>query len=231
MAVQLSQQLQRLTSPRSALDIIRFLGARPDHLALSFDIIDGLDITERSFKKAIRRLVTTGYVNMVADQEYRLTDQGVYAAEELAEYDRQSPAETDETPVGKIDRRLLLALPRMLVANQTTHLLLGLHPDQQKRLSQSVDMVLRVTAINARLGDRGDVMLKLDNQAVQEAIPIRAGRQSQVRVRVQAFQLAPNGEDINHCGGMYIDVDVTGRGGETGLVAYGTNIYLDDPAG
>lgn len=229
MSIELSQPLKKLESLRSALDIIRYISAQNNGVAHSYDIMEGLSITDRRFKKAIRRLATTGYVQMANDLEYRLTEQGVLAAEELAEYDRHMAegAVTEEAPANKIQRRLVVVLPRTLMSGQVIPFTVGFSPDVQQQFSQPATVVVRLAAINGVLSTDSDEMISLSNDASQKRVFVKVGRFSPVRLRVQIYQLDASGLDITHCGGMHIDVDVTADAQQPGLVAYGADVFFD----
>lgn len=225
--IELSAELKKIETLPGAFDIIRYLGALNDPSAFAEQIMGDLDMSERRFNKAIRRLVTTGYVQMGAPQEYRLTDDGTEAAEELSHYDQQAPGERPISNIyGKVRRRMVVALPRMLVAGQPANMHIGFHPDSERSAAET-QLVLRFTALNAQLS-KNDELVDLDQGAAQCTIQILPSAESQMRVRVQVFQLDPSGVDIRLCGGMYVDIDVASNGGQTGLVAYGADIYLDN---
>ena len=222
---ELPLHLQRLEPLKGALDIIRFLGAS-DSPADADTICDSLDMSDRRFGKAIKRLVTVKYVDMNMEYEYQLTEKGQDAAAELAEYDSAGPV-VETKDANKVHRRLTLAVPQQLVAGHTSDLHLGFHPDTGNQFDSSADVVLRISTIHALLSGSGDEMLKLDNASKQHTFQITPERYSQVRLKVQVFQLAPNGEDISMCGGMYVDMDVQGSGDPSGYLAYGTDVAFD----
>lgn len=223
--MELSINLKKLEPLPGAFDILRYLNTREEYVATTDEIMTDLDMSERRFNKAIRRLVTTDYVQMGAQGEYRLTEMGVQAAEELEAYYALAPQLN--TNDGKIARRLMVALPRTLAAGQPSRLFVGFHPDPNRSLEAPASVVLRLSALNAQLSKNGDAMMNLDNGSKHEALDIIPGHQSQVRLKVQVFQLAPNGEDITDCGGMYVDVDVTASENDKRMVAYGVNIHFD----
>lgn len=82
-------ELQKL--PPQALDVIRYLG-RLEGGATTDQIIEDTGLSERSFGKAIRRLVTRYYVEMPAQGYYTLTASGQEAVRALREYDGHVPA-------------------------------------------------------------------------------------------------------------------------------------------
>lgn len=81
----MSHQLRTL--PPEALDILRFYRGLNTRSAHADDIIDGADLSDRGFGKAIRRLVTKNYLVMDGDQVYRLSDMGQRAVEALGTVD------------------------------------------------------------------------------------------------------------------------------------------------
>ena len=209
-----------------ALDIIRLLGENENQPADVDWICDSLDMSDRRFGKAIRRLATTGYVQMNPDSDYLLTEKGIQAAQDLAEFDAAGPRE-EEVGENKVTRRLLVALPQTLVAGQTSEIAIGFQEDTDAGLDAPTDVVLRVTTTHALLSGNGDEMLKLDNSSAHQNFHLTPEMYNEVRVRVQVYQLAPNGEDINMCGGLYVDVPVVGENTQAGLVAYGADIHFD----
>lgn len=222
---QLSAELQRFQHLKGAFDIIRYLG-EIDQPADADLICDDLDMTERRFGKAIKRLVTRSYVQMNSDYEYFLTQSGEDAAEELDDYYADGGGQSKVSD-NKISRRLHVALPRQLSAGHTTPLYVGIEADISASLSTPADIVLRVSAINGLLNDDSDAMLKLNNQALVQNLELTPAMFSQVRLKVQVFQIAANGEDIEVSGGLYVDVDVTTDAGESSLVAYTSELSFD----
>ena len=120
MAQELSMNLKRLETLGSAFDIIRLLDSS-EYALDSYDVCEELAISERRFGKAIKRLVTTGYVTMDAERCYSLTDNGYEAAEELNEYFADGGGETDDGSSNKIQRRLILAVPQEISCSTRKH--------------------------------------------------------------------------------------------------------------
>src|SRR5437016_2736496 len=95
--------------PPEALDVLRYFGNIDMPIAHAEDITEGVGLTDRTFGKVIRRLVTKGYLQMDGDQAYRLSDQGHKAVEDIAEYDASGP-------VVKTKREVVTeSIPRHLV--------------------------------------------------------------------------------------------------------------------
>lgn len=222
---ELSIDLQKLQPLKGAFDIILYLSEQGVP-ADTDTICDDLDMSDRRFGKAIKRLVTTGYVQMNLDYEYYLTDKGEESAEELEAFYGAGGSSRDVNE-NKVVRRLLLALPRQLTAGQTTDMHIGFEADDSSSLSSPADVVLRVSAIHALLSGGDDTMMQLGNDLTKQVVQLTPEMYEQVRVKVQVFQLAPNGEDITMCGGMYIDVNVDTTGDQNSLVAYATEVALD----
>ena len=222
---ELSIELKRLETLRGAFDIIRYL-AESDEPTGADDICDDLDMSDRRFGKAIKRLVTRSYVQMNSDYEYFLTQNGISAAEELAAFDAAGGA-GEVVNANKIMRRLLVALPRQLTAGQTTNMYLGVEADADNGLASPTDIVLRVSTVHALLSGSDDEIMQLSNDGLSQTLHLTPEMYTQVRVKVQVFQIAPNGEDITMCGGMYVDVDVDSENSQNGMIAYASEIALD----
>lgn len=221
----LSDDLKKLQTLRGAFDIIRYLGETDDPAGAE-DICDDLDMSDRRFGKAIKRLVTRSYVQMNSDYEYFLTQKGTEAADELNAFDAAGGT-SDDVNDNKIMRRLLLALPRELTAGQTADLYVGIEDDSEQLLASPADVVMRVSALNAELTGGDDEIVKLNNDKLTKSLQITPEMYTQVRVKVQVMQLAPNGEDITVCGGLYVDVNVGTDNDQNSLIAYAADIALD----
>lgn len=223
---ELPLHLQRLQTVPSALDIIRFLNAQPQTMADFDTIMTILDISERRAQKATRRLVTTGYMLMREEYAYQLTEQGLRAAEELAEYDAAVPVEAPDNR-GLIRRQLLLALPQVLVAGRTHPLQIGLPADPEKRFGTPADVVLRVSGIYAEVDEADNEIMQVGNGVVRQSLTITPEFYTQARIKIEVFQLSQGGDDLHVCGGMYVDVDVVTDNAASGLVAYGTDLQFE----
>jgi DNA-binding MarR family transcriptional regulator len=229
--MELPYHLKTLEPLASALDIIRFLGEL-DAPADVDEICEGLDISERRFSKAIRRLVTKGYVAMDGDMIYRLTDQGHEAVEILAEYDEAHPEEgrgnSGDGEGSSISRRLVVAIPGRLVAEQVMPVVVGLDgaDEESQVLQNNADMVVRLSVVNGEPSRPQEETVELGNQPVKKVFSVIPGAYDQVRIRVQVFQLGPNPDDINVAGGLYVDADVTRSGKPDDLIAYGADINV-----
>lgn len=223
MAVEMPMHLIQLEALPSALDILRYLYQLPSHTADMDDICAHLGISERRFNKAIRRLVTIGYLQMKSDYNYELVRKGMNVAEELAEYDRNAPADS-RLKAGKINRLVMVALPRQVTAQESTTVFFGFPPSEG--FNVPADVIVRFEAFHAQLST-SDEMLKLGDDAVSQTFTLTPELFDQVRLKVRVFQLSEDGSDLTDCGGMFVDVDVVLKDADSRLVAYSTPLAFN----
>lgn len=222
--------LKTLEPLNGALDILRYLAQVDAPTADADEICDYLDLSDRSFSKAIRRLVTKGYVQMDGHQSYRLTEQGDSGATELAQYDAETggglgkPAVSNVRPVETEERRLVVAVPDKLAVGQSNEVLLGFH-DASTPSGNSAEIVARVSVINGQPDSPEDLIFSLSDDAMHQTLEVTPEPYTHVRLRVEVFQLGANPGDIFEAGGMYVDVPVSANGSDN-LSAYGTDIRI-----
>lgn len=224
MPTELPIELKKLEVLPGALDIIRYLYSVPERYAHREIICMDLEITDRGFGKANRRLITNGYVQMRGDGVYELSSKGIQAARDLAEYDESAGTAPVEDNTSVDSRRLIMALPQPLVAGQTVNVLIGIDAPHNPK-SDTTQLVLRVSAINASV-EGGDDVLAVATQPVSQVVRCTPEAVDTARVRVEVYQLDPDGENIYPCGGLYVDALITGAGSPGPLVAYGADIAL-----
>lgn len=216
--------------PPEALDVLRYYGTRNEPIAHAEEITDGVGLSERIFGKVIRRLVTKGYLQMDGDQAYRLTDQGQDGVDTLLEYDAEMPGgrtEAKSRDEQTVARRLVLVTPHPLTAGSPADIHIGFHPASGgNSLNEPAEMVLRVSVVNGELARPQEAVFELNNRAEYRSFKVTPGAFNRLRIRVQAFQLGPNPDDITVTGGMYVDADVVAAGGGTHAAAYGTDVTL-----
>src|SRR5690606_35180973 len=113
----LPYHLKTLEPLTGALDILRYLASLDEPSADADEICDALDLSERTFGKAIRRLVTKKYVQIDGSLFYRLTRQGEEAANDLAQYETDNPGATEakRSTSSLVRRRLVVVLPSPLL--------------------------------------------------------------------------------------------------------------------
>lgn len=218
--------------PPEALDVLRYLGTLPDPVAHAIEISDSVGLSDRTFGKVIRRLVTKGYLQMAGDQEYRLTESGQDAVDELAEVEAANPASArpdrraSAPTITQVKRRMLLVAPRSLKAGQPNQVVVAFQPATQS--VQRTDLVVRLTAVHAMPGRPQEDSLELDQQSAYLAFKITPDMVRRVRLRTQVYQIGPNPDDISVAGGFYVDLDVQPPGDETsaGLSAFGADLTL-----
>lgn len=225
--MELSYQLQTLEPLTGALDIIRFFGKVNDLTADATEIQEALELSDRTFDKAMRRLVTKGYVQMDGNRVYRLTEQGQRAVEEIAAYDETASlrGDVDDAVDDAIQRRLVVAVPSSLVAGKPAAVAIGIDTNGQP-LAQPADIVARLSVINGEPKNYQDTALTLGNAPLVHTFQVTAGAYTQARIRLEIFQMDQYSGDISLCGGMYIDVNVTAAGTNGSLIAYGADLKI-----
>lgn len=225
--------LKTIEPLNGALDIIRYLSQIDEPTADADEICDYLDLSDRSFSKAIRRLVTKGYVQMDGHQSYRLTEQGDRGALELAQYDAETggglgkPRVSDDViSTETAQRRMVLAVPDAMTLAQKNEVLLGFHAaDDAGQMQSSAEIVARVSVVNGQPDAAEDLIFSLNNGAMQQSLEVTPEAFTHVRIRVEVFQLGDNPGDIYGAGGMYVDVPVSEVKSQS-LKAYGTDIEI-----
>ncbi len=216
--------------PPEALDVLRYFGTLNDPVAHAMKITDEVGLSDRTFGKVIRRLVTKGYLQMDGDQAYRLSESGQDAVDELLDYDAEFPAEKQahRAPVEeKVTRKLVLVVPKMLQSGAATAFHIGFNAaGDTDTLEDMAEIVVRVSLLNAEPTRPQEATINVQNKAVHKSFTITAGALNKARIKVQAFQLGPNPDDIEVAGGMYVDVDVTGDAVNAPMAAYSADISI-----
>jgi len=217
--------------PPEALDVLRYFSGIDAPIAHADEITEGVGLSERTFGKVIRRLVTKGYLQMDGDQAYRLSEQGQTAIEELNAYDESAPEAKPKREVitQQIPRRLVLVTPSAFVADQTAQVHVGFHAgSDDESLDELTDVVARVSLVNGEPTRPQEIAFQLSNDEDHRALTVTPGRFKGLRIRVNVFQLGPNPDDIAVAGGLYVDVDVLPQANASTnqWAAYGANIVL-----
>ncbi|MBE2269124.1 MAG: hypothetical protein IAE80_12910 [Anaerolinea sp.] len=218
------------TLPAEALDILRYYGATGAGSAHADDITDGTSLTDRGFGKGIRRLVTRNYLSMAGEQVYRLTEQGKKAVAALQEYEQSMPPEGEDLPVEPrfVQRRLVVAAPKRLLATQPTTITVGIDDAQgEDLLPVPVTLHVRLSVLNGEPRTGREHTVVLSNRYASQAFEITPGEYTRVRVRVEVFQEQPD-EQFESIGGVYVDLPVTGEPEEAdhGVQAFGADLYV-----
>lgn len=217
--------------PPEALDVLRYFSGLDSPIAHSGEITTSVGLSDRTFGKVIRRLVTKGYLQMDGDQAYRLSDQGQNAVEELTAFDESEPEDKPkrEVIVEELTRHMLLAAPRKLVAGQESQVYIGFHAaSDDNQLSEEGLVVVRLSIINGEPTRPQELAFQLENEPTYQGFAVTPGLYKCLRIRANVFQLGPNPDDITVVGGMYVDLDVAAQADDdlNQLVAYGADITL-----
>lgn len=217
--------------PPATLDVLRYFAVNGNEPADDLTIMDGADLTERSFSKAIKRLITKHFADMDGMRNYTLTDKGVQLMNELIEYDQatggapQKPASSQPAPpkADPIQARLSVVLSEPFIADQPSTVHIGL---DQGLSSGQTEVMVRLSAVNGTL-DKTDATLAVAQGACYTSFNLTAGTFKQVRLRLEALQADTFSGDLHVAGGMYVDVDVTFNENEAGqLAAFGTDVTV-----
>jgi predicted transcriptional regulator len=196
------------TMPEQALDILRYMGANEVDNVHADALMMGIGMSERSFSKGIKRLVTKGYMAMDEARFYRLTQKGYQAIEDVSAYDKTAPTQSSQR-YQTLNYDLCAVVPTALNPSQPTRWHLGLEPDpmEMETLQESVQLLLRVSSNNGQVAPAELTLTISSEQATQFAELSLTLAGSQVRVLVEAFQLMEMDEPLE-AGGMYFDIGV-----------------------
>lgn len=118
-----------------------------------------------------------------------------------------------------------MVIPQPVVAGESNQVFVGLNAGSNVG---NATVVVRLMVMNGELDGESETAISLQNgNAAFHAFRITPDIYTQVRLRLQAFQLGPNPEELHEAGGMYVDVDVIPVSGINGdLAAYGTDIHV-----
>lgn len=136
----------------------------------------------------------------------------------------------DHSEARIVGRRLVVALPQPLVAEQPAHITIGILPDEQAALAEPVPLMVRLSVVNGDPSNPAELPLMLTNGVTRQDVTITPGRFNQIRLRLRVFQLSDEADEAIACGGMYVDADVVEEpDGAPTPVAFGvdTHFYVD----
>lgn len=219
------------TLPPEALDILRFYAKSSEMISRTDAIMDGTGLNERRFGVALRRLVTKGYLVMDGYQTYRLSDSGRRMVGELVEFDASNPGELYNPQSRIITRRLIIVVPRSLLAGQPTNVFIGFdEPDDESVIAEPLNCLLRLQVLNSStdINPNKDCAILLDNTPTRQVFEIIAGGYTKVRLRCYVYQIENEEDAPEMAGGMYVDVHVTNapQSADRTLTAYGVDVQF-----
>ncbi len=204
--------LQKL--PPQALDVIRYLG-RTQEGAWVDDILDGTGLSERGFGKAIRRLVTRYYAEMLDQGFYRLTTKGHQAAQDVREFDgEEEPAAINSENAALLThpRQLAVVGPKELIAQSETVLQVGFSGPvaDAPPLQAPSRLILRISAPGCDVEPvERPLEVAVDASAGPAPFRVKPRQTGTVRIKVEAFQLVTL-QELLPVGGMFFDLSVAG---------------------
>lgn len=229
--MELPFHLKTLEPLPGALDTLRYLIDQPDYSAEVETLQDALGVGAVTFGKAIRRLVTKSYVQMDSAESYRLTDAGRRAAEELLTYDSATGGKGQKQGGRSVDipARLVVVAQHPLVAGQKAEITVGATLEDQldaEDLGGGADLLVRLSAINADPSQTQDASLVLGEIPLRHSFSVTPQPYTAMRVRVEVYQMMPDGEEVAPCGGMYVDLPVIAQAPAGQQAAYGASLSL-----
>lgn len=229
--MELPFHLKTLEPLPGALDTLRYLIDQPDYSAEVETLQDALGVGAVTFGKAIRRLVTKSYVQMDSAESYRLTDAGRRAAEELLSYDsatggggKKQGGRSVEIPA-----QLVVVAPQPLVAGQQAEITVGATLNDAldaEDLGGGADLLVRLSAVNANPSQTQDATLILGETPQRHSFTLTPQPYTAMRVRVEVYQMMPDGEEVAPCGGMYVDLPIVAQAPAGQRTAYGATLAL-----
>jgi predicted transcriptional regulator len=214
------------TLPPQALDVLRFMGKNDLDLADSDTLMSGAGLSEKGFSKAIKRLVTKGYLTMGDDRAYHLSPKGYGAIEDIAQYDLTAPKGA-QMRQNAVIYDLCAVVPDMLVAGTATPIHVGIMLDEgEERLpADDTHVVLRFEAINGEISPReSNLNISSRNLMAHSEVKLTpATGKDKLRLRVEAVQLTGM-DGLEIAGGMYVDLAIGSK--STEVKAYHAAISL-----
>src|SRR5690606_22581350 len=89
-------------------------------------------------------------------------------------------------------------------------------------------LLLRLGVVNGEPARAQEVSLSLSNVHEQHTFEVTAGAFTNARLRAEVFQFADSEEDVEFCGGMYVDLHVQRQPAPDLLTpqAYGIDVIL-----
>ena len=203
--MELPPELTRI--PRTSLDVLRYMGSAQIDNGDSDALADGTGMSSRGIGKAIRGLVTKGYLGMDGGYVYHLTEKGSQAIMDIAAYDDFQASQGTQVAEGSFQQDLIAVAPASVGVQNGAALQVGMNG--ASGVTQPGQLVLRFSSLG---GEVSPAELTLSLQPGQEIAPGSArvtadGQYDAVRVRVEAIQLIGE-QDMYQVGGIFFDVPV-----------------------
>lgn len=206
---QLPPELMRL--PLNALDVLRFIGQSGLEQAEADVLAEGSGMSSRAIGKAIRGLVTQGYLNMDESYVYHLTDKGRKSIKELIDYDAANPQNTGEAQNAVIQQPLVLVVTNPFSSQQTSNIQVGF--ERPLAIKDASQVVLRFSSTTGTISP-SEVSIDLEPHQMPhtETYYTPDGASKAVRIRVEAMQIV-NMMDVHPAGGLFFDVAIDHKPG------------------
>ena len=199
------------TLPSHALDILRYLADQDSYAAYDADIMTALDLSERGFGKALRRLVTKEYVELQADGTYALSRLGTDAAEAIIAHDEEARAEAafDEDALDAdeaedaaelVARSVIVVYPKTLLVGQAANVFLRVDVPalDGAPLLAAADVTFQAEAMLDVEPARRDVSIPTDAASRTVRFTLTPTEAGALPLHLTALQLI--GMDVNEAG-------------------------------
>lgn len=201
--------------PEHSIMILKFMAQHPNGIR-DADIQAGTRLSENTFGKSLRHLVTRRFLSMnPSSRSYNLTAKGSHAIEILATgaIDNMG-SQAGQRNIVLFD--LCAIIPSRLAPDEASELLLGVHPAGPDVPAQPTDLYLRLTTDDAEILP-DETILGINPEQASNSTPLMITPNSglvAVRIYIEVYQLFEI-EEPAMAGGMYFDVQV---GQDTGQV-------------
>lgn len=192
----------------SSLDVLRYMGRDELESADVETLADGTGLSEKGMGKAIRGLVTGGYLTADQNYIYYLTRKGRQAIDDLAAFDAEEAAKGGTAvPVQVVQAELIAVTPNSLTPQTPNTLQIGFGGISE--LQSALQVILRFSSVGGAVNKQEATFTLQPNQAPApitiEAIP--DARHNIMRIRVEGIQLLDM-DDVQPAGGMFFDVPI-----------------------
>jgi predicted transcriptional regulator len=208
--MELPPELTRL--PPQSLDVFRYMGQTGVTQGDTDSLAAGTGMSDRGIKRAIRGLVTAGYLNMDDTYVYYLTEKGAKAVEDITEYDASQPDHAIAPDAAFVQHNLVVVMASPLGAQETSTLQLGVYDAPSVNVPSQ--LVLRLSATSGNISPNEITLEVNPDEEVEpgEAYYTPTGQHGKIRIRVEAMQIV-NVTDIHAAGGMFVEVDIASQSG------------------